>query len=111
MTFENKKLMQMTVRQRLSPFPNYMSMECISKEMAKVIGINYEFVLIIFKKRMAYVFFDEKDYEKVVAAIFGKELLAALENDGAFYWSGKNDLIPSTKFNFPESNIKFNTSL
>ena len=43
----------------------------------------------------------KKDYEKVVAAIFGKELLAALENDGAFYWSVKNDLIPSTKFNFP----------
>ena len=43
----------------------------------------------------------KKDYEKVVAAIFGKELLAALENDGAFYWSEKNDFIPSTKFNFP----------
>ena len=43
----------------------------------------------------------KKDYEKVVAAIFGKELLAALENDGAFYWSEKSDLIPSTKFNFP----------
>ena len=43
----------------------------------------------------------KKDYEKVVAAIFGKELLAALENDGVFYWSVKNDLIPSTKFNFP----------
>ena len=43
----------------------------------------------------------KKDYEKVVAAIFGKELLAALENDGAFYWSEKSDLIPSTKFDFP----------
>jgi chromosome segregation protein len=43
----------------------------------------------------------KKDYEKVVAAIFGKELLAALENDGAFYWSIKNDLIPSTVFTFP----------
>ena len=43
----------------------------------------------------------KKDYEKVVAAIFGKELLAALENDGAFYWSSKNDSIPSCVFDFP----------
>ena len=34
----------------------------------------------------------KKDYEKIVAAIFGKELLAALENDGAFYWSESSEL-------------------
>ncbi|MDC1315836.1 AAA family ATPase [Alphaproteobacteria bacterium] len=43
----------------------------------------------------------KKDYEKVVAAIFGKELLAALENDGTFYWSKKNDLVKHIGFNFP----------
>ena len=43
----------------------------------------------------------KKDYEKVVAAIFGKELLAALDNDGVFYWSKKNTEIKNSEFNFP----------
>lgn len=43
----------------------------------------------------------KKDYEKIVASIFGKELLAALENDGAFYWSESSELFQSPSFNFP----------
>jgi chromosome segregation protein len=43
----------------------------------------------------------KKDYEKIVAAIFGKELLAALENDGAFYWSESSELFQPPSFNFP----------
>ena len=42
----------------------------------------------------------KKDYEKVVAAIFGKELLAALGNDDSFYWSSYNPNIAETKFSF-----------
>ena len=34
---------QKSVRQRMSPFPNYMSMESISKEMADVLGTAYEY--------------------------------------------------------------------
>lgn len=43
----------------------------------------------------------KKNYEKVVAAIFGKELLAALEDDGIFYWSNRNADIKISNFNFP----------
>lgn len=67
MNIEKLDLIQLSSRQRMSPFPNYMSMECISKEMKNVLGDAYTCVFIIFKKNIFYVFFDKKDYDRVAS--------------------------------------------
>jgi len=46
-----------------------------------------------------HISFDKK-YENVVAAIFGKELLASLDKDDIFYWSDLNAETPKIKFDF-----------
>jgi len=56
------KWFQLTMRQRLSPFPNVHSMESITKEMKTVIGRAYEVVLLLFEGNIMYGFFDEDDY-------------------------------------------------
>ena len=43
---------------------------------------------------------ERKQYENVVAAIFGKELLASLDKDGIFYWSDTIDENTSSAFSF-----------
>ena len=43
----------------------------------------------------------DKEYENSVAAIFGKELLASLDNDEVFYWSENIDQEISASFDFP----------
>ncbi|MDP2749306.1 MAG: PEP-utilizing enzyme [Nanoarchaeota archaeon] len=66
-------LFQKSTRQRMSPFPNYYSMECVSKEMKKCLGICYErTILLIFKENLMYVFFDKKDSDKVEDYSFKK---------------------------------------
>ena len=42
----------------------------------------------------------DKKHENVVAAIFGKELLASLDKDGIFYWSDTIDENTSSAFSF-----------
>ena len=42
----------------------------------------------------------DKKYENAVAAIFGKELLASLENDDVFYWSENIEEAPTSTFSF-----------
>ena len=42
----------------------------------------------------------DKKYENVVAAIFGKELLASLDKDDIFYWSNVIGETPSSSFSF-----------
>ncbi len=68
----NKKLnwFQLSQRQRMSPFPNYLSMESVCKEMKQVIGYAYHEVILIFEENLMFGFFDKKDHIKV-----GQEVL------------------------------------
>lgn len=57
--------LQMSQRQRMSPFPNYLSMECICKEMKQVIGYAYKQIIIIFQNNNFYVFTDTPGHRYV----------------------------------------------
>jgi len=70
----NKKIKwrQLSNRQRMSPFPNYMSMEAITQEMKKIVGVAYCHIILIFEKNNVYVFVDTDDYKRVGEKVFKK---------------------------------------
>ncbi len=63
-------------RQRMSPFPNYLSMESISNEMKKVIGFAYREIPLVYQHNLQTVFIDEEDYK-----IGGKYVLTKVQDD------------------------------
>lgn len=65
---------QISARQRLSPFPNIFSMEAISREAQKIVGVAYRLVLLLFSQGKAWVFFDKKDFQRVEKIAFQKLL-------------------------------------
>lgn len=67
-----KNWMQLSQRQRMSPFPNYMSLECVTKEMKKYIGIAYRETLLIFRENNFYAFMDKDDHIRVGNAVLKK---------------------------------------
>lgn len=69
---KRKKWFQLSQRQRLSPFPNYISMESICHDMKKVIGYAYQQVVTIFRKNVTHVYIDKDDHAKVGRAISKK---------------------------------------
>jgi hypothetical protein len=78
---EKIDFVQLSVRQRMSPFPNYFSMECISKEMKDALGTAYKYIMLIFKENLMYVFFDKSDFERVGSYALKK----VLENPDFFH--------------------------
>lgn len=64
----------------MSPLPNYLSMECVTKEMKKVIGIAYKMDLLIFKNNNFHNFIDKADYERV-----GRYVLAKVKKQPAMF--------------------------
>ena len=81
MDLEKYKFVKISSRQRLSPFPNYLSMECICKEMQEAIGVSFKHILTMFKKNTAYIYWDEKDHARVSSFILKK----VLENPKVFH--------------------------
>jgi phosphohistidine swiveling domain-containing protein len=69
-TVRKRILEHKSTRQRVTPFPNYFSMESIMKEMEKVVGKGYSFAMIIFRDRIANWFFDSEDQEEVAEHVF-----------------------------------------
>lgn len=59
--FENLKWFQKSNRQRMSPFPNYLSMEGVCNEMKNYFGYAYEAIMIHYKENMQTVFMNEED--------------------------------------------------
>jgi phosphohistidine swiveling domain-containing protein len=56
---------QESKRGRLSPFPNYLSMEAITSIMKQFTGYSYEKVLMVFREGMCNFFLDKEDKERV----------------------------------------------
>jgi len=56
---------QASKRGRLSPFPNYISMQGITSVMNDVVGYSYEKILLIFQNRMMHVFWGKEDSERI----------------------------------------------
>ncbi|MBU2236084.1 hypothetical protein KKA01_03430 [Patescibacteria group bacterium] len=63
----NKKIewFQLSQRQRMSPFPNYLSMESIGKEMKSVVGVAYKRIVLMFEENHMYLYFDKADHARV----------------------------------------------
>ncbi|MFH0852795.1 MAG: PEP-utilizing enzyme [bacterium] len=71
---------QFSLRQRMSPFPNYMSMETISKEMKQVVGAAYKQVLLIYRENLQYAFLSGSEYDRV-----GKYILNKTKKDSQLF--------------------------
>jgi len=84
------KWFQISQRQRVSPFPNYFSMESVTKEMKGVIGYCYHNVLLIFQNNTFWVFFDKKEHDN----LGGKVLKVILKEPELF----KNLISKEKKF-------------
>ncbi len=72
--------MMMSQRQRMSPFPNYMSMESVCKEMKKFVGVNLKDVLLFFKGNMMFAFQDSKAHEQA-----GQKIASRIEKNPLMY--------------------------
>ncbi len=49
----------------MSPFPNYLSMESVCKEMEHALGKAYRMCISFFRENMFYVFFEKEDFDVV----------------------------------------------
>ena len=78
--YSNNGWSMMSQRQRMSPFPNYMSMESVCKEMKKFVGANLKDVLIFFKGNMMFVFQDSQAHEDA-----GKKIADRVEKNPLMY--------------------------
>lgn len=63
---------QISQRQRLSPFPNYLSMESITKEIKQVIGYSYKHILLLFQNNIISFLVDKEDFQRLGKLIFKK---------------------------------------
>lgn len=52
-------------RQRVSPFPNYFSMETVCNDMKKAVGFNADEILYFIQKNIHYLFMTKVGYERV----------------------------------------------
>ncbi|MFH1292040.1 MAG: PEP-utilizing enzyme [bacterium] len=62
----------MSQRQRMSPFPNYLSMESVCVEMEDFVGEKLDGVLLFFEKNIMNAFPEIKSYERVGKALVEK---------------------------------------
>ncbi len=67
-----KNWMQISQRQRMSPFPNYMSMECITRDMKKHVGVVYRDTVLILQENNFHVFIDKDDHIRVGKTVLKK---------------------------------------
>lgn len=65
----NSEYSLMSARQRMSPFPNYMSMESVSKEMAESVGVKLSDILFFLQDRVIQFFQNNQVYEKAGRSI------------------------------------------
>lgn len=59
-------------RQRVSPFPNYFSMETVCNDMKKPVGFNVGQILYFIQKNVQFLFMDKASYEKVGRGVADK---------------------------------------
>ncbi|MBI4054032.1 MAG: hypothetical protein HY397_01745 [Candidatus Doudnabacteria bacterium] len=59
----------MSQRQRMSPFPNYMSMEAMARRLKSYVGVNLEATLLIFEDRLMNAFNPKKNFDEAGSSI------------------------------------------
>lgn len=67
--YDPKNWMMLSQRQRMSPFPNYMSMEAVCNEMRKFVGTNLKEVLLFFQENVFFAFQHTETFEKAAQNI------------------------------------------
>lgn len=67
-----KDFMFLSSRQRLSPFPAYLSIESMCFDMKKYVGERVARGLLFFKRNTSYFFLDKESYDRVAVALFRK---------------------------------------
>ena len=65
MKFDPKDWIFKSQRQRVSPFPNYMSMECVGDGMKASVGYDVDEVLYFITHNVHYLFLTKKTYNRV----------------------------------------------
>lgn len=68
--FHQFNWVQLSSRQRMSPFPNYLSMESVCNEMETNVGFAYRRAIIIYKNNLQIAFFDKKDQEQMSEEVY-----------------------------------------
>lgn len=74
--FINFNWLQISQRQRMSPFPNVFSMEAVTSTMKDYFGFCYDCVLLFFKENLMFVYIPEDNYNEV-----GQKALKLLKNN------------------------------
>lgn len=59
-------------RQRVSPFPNYFSMETVCNDMKAAVGFNVSEILYFLEHNIHYFFMDKASYERVARGMANK---------------------------------------
>lgn len=77
---EKGQWIMLSQRQRISPFPNYMSIESMTELLTDYFGVNLKNALMVFKDRLAVYFHHVDGFEEVA-----REIVAQLKNDPSVY--------------------------
>ena len=72
LTFYPKDWVFKSQRQRVSPFPNYFSMETICNDMKKVVGFNIDKILYFIQNNVHSLFLSKTGYERVGRGVADK---------------------------------------
>lgn len=59
-------------RQRVSPFPNYFSMETVCNDMKKAVGYNVSEILYFLRDNVHFMFMDKGSYERIARGVSDK---------------------------------------
>jgi len=63
MKLDKSKWKPLSQRQRMSPFPNYMSMEAVCGRMKHYLGVNLSRIILFFEDRIMDGFIEKKQFE------------------------------------------------
>jgi hypothetical protein len=74
------KWFQYSTRHEVSPFPTYLSMESIVKEMKGVVGFGYKKIMLIFRGNEFWAYFGKNDCNDIELKMFNK-----LKRDPKFF--------------------------
>ena len=77
---QQKDYSLLSQRQRMSPFPNYMSMESVCNDMQDFVGVNLDRMMLFFRQRVMQVFLQSDSFEAA-----GKYILKAVNENPSLY--------------------------
>ncbi|MBI2989637.1 MAG: hypothetical protein HYY51_00405 [Candidatus Magasanikbacteria bacterium] len=77
---QSGKWILLSQRQRISPFPNYMSLEGMTEMLHEYVDMNLKDTMMIYKDRLGIYFHDAKSFEEI-----GRHIVELLHKDPGMY--------------------------